>query len=137
MTYWTSFIEDSNNFFSSYDVPPSLESTFTKGILWEFGNPNSISITLHDLPLPQRLPILWLRTQKYNRCGIELQFFNVQNITTVSSIYNKDIDLLPLDIFAQNDKLMAIVRPVHNLTPLIFSFLRVTNVKVWGYQKVF
>jgi hypothetical protein len=139
MTDWTSFIDDSHNFFNSYDVPPSLESTFIKCVLWEFGNLNSISITLHDLPLPQHLPGLWLRAKKYNRCGMELQFFDVQNITTATSVCDRDIDLSPLEIFTQNDKLRAIVRTVYNsrIPAVIFSFSRVTNVKVWGYQRHF
>jgi hypothetical protein len=92
MTDWTSFIEDSNNFFKSYNVPPSLEATFIRRAMWELGNPNSILIHLYGLPLPQHLPASWQQVKKYNHCAIELQFFDVKNITTVSSIYDKGIE---------------------------------------------
>jgi hypothetical protein len=134
MTDWISFIDDSNDFFNSYDVPPSLESAFIRRAKWELGDPNSISIDLYGLPLPQRLPISWRRMKKYNHCAIELQFFDVKNITSVSSTCDKEINSLPLKIFTQDNILFATIHMTYEGIHITFSFSRVVNVKVFGYQ---
>jgi hypothetical protein len=133
MINWTSFIDDTNNFFSSYDIPPSLESTYINGVLWEFGDPNSIFVNLCDLSLPQRIPVLW-HVHKYNLCKITLQFIDIKNITNNLVIHKQEVKSLPLTIFTQDKNLMASVQIVSNWIPIFFSFSRVKIVGIWGYQ---
>jgi hypothetical protein len=134
MSDWTSYIDNREMLMRLYDVPPSLDCVGIRRMSIIFENSLSIVVRITNLPFPQHPPLSWLRNQ-YNRCAINLKFFEVQNITNeVNVTTNDDKNFSPCAIFLQDNIQMTRMLISPENINILFSFSSAMLIDVSGHQ---